>query len=134
MYIVEGRPDRITGDFVIDGHRLQEHISTVRGKRLELVTPIGNMPDDYVKAWVTKLQGLAPTMLPSGRCELFICPECGDLACGCVSCVVSREGEYVLWSDFGWEIDYAPEELSLYMMGGFRFLAEELAGALMGYM
>ncbi|MBI1322852.1 hypothetical protein GC170_06670 [bacterium] len=47
-----------------------------------------------------------------------------------MSCAVSRDGEWVVWTDLGWETDYDPAGLVRFPMGGFRFRADELAGVL----
>jgi hypothetical protein len=44
--------------------------------------------------------------LPSGRVPLYICPECADLGCGCVSVQVSETEDCFVWSDPGWENNY----------------------------
>ena len=56
--------------------------------------------------------------------------RCGDPACGFVSCTVSRDGEHVSWTALGYENDDDAQDSSRFPMGGFRFRAEELAGAL----
>jgi hypothetical protein len=88
------------------------------------------MPAAYLRDWAARPVAAGQPLLPSGRCEVFVCPECGDLSCGCVSCVVSRDGDHVNWSELGWETDYDPDGLVRFPMGGFRFRADELAGAL----
>jgi hypothetical protein len=37
---------------------------------------------------------------------LFICPECGDLACGAITFRLSRAGDAARWSDFAYENGY----------------------------
>lgn len=37
------------------------------------------------------------------RVALFVCPECGDFACGAVTVLVSRTDAGVQWSDFRYE-------------------------------
>jgi hypothetical protein len=37
------------------------------------------------------------------RVALFICPECGDFACGAITTHVSRTERGVRWSDFAYE-------------------------------
>lgn len=127
---VQRRPHLIAGDLVIDGVRLIEQVERVAGWTFDVASPLGWMPAAYLREWAARLVAAGPALLPSGRCELFVCPECGDLGCGCVSCVAERDGEHVVWSELGWETDYDPDGLKRFPMGGFRFLADELAGAL----
>ena len=50
--------------------------------------------------------------LSTGRYQLYICPECGDIGCGAVTARVEREGEFIVWRDFGFENDYEEPQLS----------------------
>ena len=40
------------------------------------------------------------------RHPIFICSECGDLGCGAITAHVVREGETIVWKDFGFENNY----------------------------
>jgi len=40
------------------------------------------------------------------RVALFVCPECGDFACGAVTVLVSRSDLGIKWSDFEYENEY----------------------------
>jgi hypothetical protein len=40
------------------------------------------------------------------RVALFVCPECGDLACGAITALVSRNDHRVQWSDFAYDYGY----------------------------
>lgn len=127
---VQRRPTLIAGDLVIDGRRLKVEVERVTGQAFDVASPLGWMPTEYLRGWAARLVAAGPTQLPSGRCELLVCPECGDLGCGCVSCAAHRDGEFVVWSELGWETDYDPAGLIRFPMGGFRFRADELGGAL----
>jgi len=59
----------------------------------------------------------------SGRCLLFVCPECADLACGAYGCKISKTQDTYIWSDFAYENDYeAPEVIE--GLGPFIFSTE----------
>ena len=128
--VVRRRPSLIVPDLVIDGTSLLEHVERSSGLEFDSVSPLDWMPADYLRPYAERLIAAGPAILPSGRCELLICPACGDLGCGCVSCVVTRDGGVIVWSELGWETDYDPIAVSLFPMGGFRFAASALAGAL----
>jgi hypothetical protein len=127
---VQRRPHQIAGDLVIDGTRLLEQVERATGRAFDMASPLGWMPRAYLREYVARLTADGPAMLPSGRCELLVCAECGDLGCGCVSCQVTRDGDYIVWSELGWEADYDPTGLVRFPMGSFRFRAGELASAL----
>jgi hypothetical protein len=42
----------------------------------------------------------------SHRVALFVCSECGDLACGAITVLVSRDDLIVQWSDFAYDNGY----------------------------
>jgi hypothetical protein len=115
---------------VIDGRRLLEVIERAARREFDLASPLGWMPPEYLQAYVARLTGVGSPRLGSRRCELLVCPECGDLGCGCLSCRVARDGEYVVWSELGWEAGHEPTGPSMFPMGGFRFPAAELASCL----
>jgi len=127
---VQRRPHLIAGDLVIDGKRLLEQVERATGQAFDLASPLGWTPAAYLREYAARLVAAGPATLPSGRCELLVCPECGDLGCGCVSCRVTRDGEFVVWSELGWEASHDPAGLVRFPMGGFRFRVAELAGAL----
>ena len=68
----------------------------------------------------------APPELASGRVPLYICAECADLACGCVSVRVARDGDVVVWSDFddAGSRDLTAEPAPWPAPSSFRFDAE----------
>lgn len=52
-----------------------------------------------------------------------MCPECGDLDCGTISVAISRDGEAIVWEEFGFENTYEAEvrRNRLEDVGPFRF-------------
>ena len=61
-----------------------------------------------------------PADLPSGRCSLFVCPECGDIGCGAITVRITRAGDTFVWSDFAYENDYEnprPVDIGPYNFG-----------------
>jgi len=58
---------------------------------------------------------------PSGRVALYVCPECGDYGCGVVSAKIERDGDTVVWSEFGQENNYDDEFHPLARIGPYRF-------------
>jgi hypothetical protein len=40
---------------------------------------------------------------PHDRRSLFICSECGDLGCGATSCAIVKEGNAIVWKEFGFQ-------------------------------
>ena len=54
------------------------------------------------------------------RVALFVCPECGDLACGAITALVSRNDHSVQWSDFAYDNGYEAAS-KLDHVGPFEF-------------
>ena len=52
----------------------------------------------------------SPPEIKQDRVALFVCPLCGDLACGAITFRLSRVGETVRWSDFAHENGYDEDE------------------------
>ena len=87
------------------------------GRAFDLVSPFGWTPPDHQLAVAERLLLTRPPLLPTGRRELLVCPECADLGCGYISAAVRREGGRYIWSEIGYETDYDPGGLSLFPMG-----------------
>ena len=93
-------------DFVIDGESLWEKV----GKPLDAVSVIclEFSREETIDA-VNRLLLTESAVIPHDRRELFICSECGDLGCGSVTLFVVRDGQSVVWQDFGYENNYEAE-------------------------
>jgi hypothetical protein len=126
------RPYLVAAEFVIDGRPLLEHCERATGQIFDLVSPFGWTPPDHQLALAQRLLLRRPPLLPTGRQEFLVCPECADLGCGCISAVVQSEDGCDIWSDFGYENDYDPGSLQLFPMGRFFFLEGEVARLLGG--
>lgn len=123
----------VTSEFVLDGHLLLEHCERSTRQTYDLVSPIGWTSSEYETAFVDRLLLRLPAVLPSGRRELLVCPECADLGCGCISANVSSDGDYFVWDEFGYENNYDSEMLLIFSMGRFVIPKAELVHLLCGY-
>jgi hypothetical protein len=60
------------------------------------------------------------------RTALYVCPENGDLYCGAITLVIERQGDEIVWQDFGYEtgLDTDPPELDRMLsdLGPYRFV------------
>jgi uncharacterized membrane protein YphA (DoxX/SURF4 family) len=120
-------------EFIVDGRPLLEHCEGATGRTFDLVSPFGWTPPDHQVAVAERLLLRQPPVLPTGRREFLVCPECADLGCGCISAVVrSQDGCYV-WGDFGYENDYEPGPLEIFPMGRIVVPAEDVIRLLSGH-
>lgn len=127
------RPGLVTGEFVLDGSLLLEQCERSTKKTYDVVSPIGWTLPDYQISFVERLLLRQQALLPSGRRELLVCPECADLGCGCISANVSSEADYFVWDEIGYENDYDPEMLVIFPMGRFVISKAELFHQIRGY-
>jgi hypothetical protein len=130
---VRRHADRIASEFEIDGRSLQDHLERAVKRKFEVASPIGWTKGEYLGAYARRLLLLAPPVLPSGRRELLVCPECADLACGCLSAEITIDNDHVRWSALGRENDFDAESLMLFGLGAFVFQRCEYERLLRGY-
>ena len=123
---VRGRPGLVAGDFVLDGRPLLEHCERATGQTYDVASPIGWTPSEHQASFVERLLLRQPALLPSGRRELLVCPECADLGCGCISADISSDREFFVWKDIGFENDYDPTMSTIFPMGHFVISRTEL--------
>ncbi|MDP9375564.1 MAG: hypothetical protein M3Q65_24580 [Chloroflexota bacterium] len=113
-------------DLLVDGVALRELLRAQAEANLQ-GTPGGSeqaIPLAYITSfgwgpvWTQQdaaarlLTDLPPDLL-NGRRSILVCPECGDAGCGVVSAVVEREGNVIVWRDFGYENDYDDDSLDM---------------------
>lgn len=94
---------RTTFDFLIDGRSL---FDAVDGANLDLCGVADCERRDRNVTAVSHLLLESVPPVPGGRQVIFVCPECGDLGCGAITCEVVRDGDSVIWRRFGYENDY----------------------------
>lgn len=123
----------IASEFAIDGRLLQSHLESATKQSINFVSPLGWIAPDLGRSNARRLLLLDTPVLPSGRCDLLVCPECAALGCGCLSAEVTIADGHVIWSRFGIENDYDPDSLKLFEIGAFVFALHEYTGLLRGH-
>jgi hypothetical protein len=116
------KQERYTFDFVVNG------ASLFKATQASSSDMSGCLSDPRFEPEVARRlnDGIA-NILTSGipvsgghRVTLFVCPECGDVACGAITVLVSRNDLVVRWSDFAFDNGYeARTELT--QVGPFEF-------------
>ena len=127
------RPHLVAAEFIVDGRSLLNHCERATGQTFDFVSPFGWTPPDHQLALAERLLLRRPPLLPSGRREFLVCPECADLGCGCISAIVHSEDGCFIWSDFGYENDYHPASLWLFPMGRLIVPEEDVTRLLGGH-
>lgn len=108
-----GKTERTYFDFYVSDRRL---LDLLGWSDADYITPLGwGQVKCQAYAVAELLRKRKPT-LATRRYQLYVCPECGDIGCGAVTARIEREGDLVVWRDFGFENDY--EEPRLGEFGG----------------
>src|SRR4051812_7310923 len=92
-----GRTQREYLDFVVDGKPLSLQIGG------DLITCLGWFVPAANAEAVARLMLKGPADLANYRHTLYVCPECGDLACGAITLVIERNGDRIIWRDFAFQ-------------------------------
>jgi hypothetical protein len=116
------KQERYTFDFVVNGESL---FKATQASNSDMC---GSLSDprferDVARRFNNRIANMLTSDVPvSGghRVALFVCPECGDLACGAITVLVSRNDLVVQWSDFAYENGYEAET-KLTHVGPFEF-------------
>jgi hypothetical protein len=79
-------------DFIVDGQSLYERHGS------DFISPLGWLPEDHdERAAQRLLRKEAPDI--EGRVAIYICPECGDLDCGALTTLITRDSGDIVWRD-----------------------------------
>jgi hypothetical protein len=102
------KKERYTFDFLVDG------VSLFKATRADSSDMCGCLSDprherDLARQFNGRMAKMLTSDVPIGvahRATLFVCSECGDLACGAITVLVSRNDLSVQWSDFAYDNGY----------------------------
>ncbi len=116
------RHESFSCDFHIDDTSLLEVLVQRTGGHSDFLGCFARGWDRLNKASWTALMVGSEMTKGSERAHLYVCPECGDIACGAYCATVSwTDGQY-MWHDFTYENGYE-EPLILGDVGPFLFEA-----------
>ena len=126
------RAERHSVDFIVDGVSL---FQTLDAGKFDMCGRFSSETADWnhESARTFLLQRASDDGLDAGRVMLFVCPECGDLACGAITCRIRKDGDTYVWESFAYENGYDPEMTdfaSFSHIGPFRFEAGEYRKAI----
>ncbi len=96
-----GRTHRDWVDVVVDDRPLHSVINPG-----DFIGCIGWLPAKAEASLVRQLLMKEPSELGESRCQLYMCPECGDIGCGAVTVVVEKTSDAFTWSQFRFENNY----------------------------
>jgi hypothetical protein len=88
-------------EIVVSGQTLSQILGLKPGN---LITPFGwGVNDQYEKTLVQIFTFRKKSDLESGRVMLYVCPACGDIGCGAITCNIIDKGDKIIWSNFDFE-------------------------------
>ena len=119
-----GGAHRYHYDYAVNGRRLSEQIPI--GGSIGVFGWLGSREVCFFRQLMLKER----SELPTGRVPIYICPECSDLGCGCVSVQVDKYDGCFVWSQFGYENDYEDGIIEVYEMRDMFFDEAEYRSAL----
>lgn len=96
-----GKSERYYYDFAVNDRPISEIVNSD-----DLISPFGWLPPEFERGYFHQLLLRSPSELPSERVPLYICPECADLGCGCLTVRVAKYDDCFVWSEFGFENSY----------------------------
>ncbi|MBK3664067.1 hypothetical protein JJE66_22940 [Bradyrhizobium diazoefficiens] len=112
--------ERHSFDFIVNGVSLFE---ATQALEYDMCGSLSN--PQFEREIARGVNGRTAAMLtsdvPAGghRVALFVCPECGDFACGAITTRLSRTERGVQWSDFAYE--NGSDAASKFGLGPFEF-------------
>ena len=127
-------------DFVVDSHPLKELIDAQDGYH-DQVGVLGNgfLPEAQTH-WRSILLSEKASELETGRIELYVCANCGDIGCGSITVGMTVDERQVTWKDFGNERNYEIDEgdglvykEGLENIGPFTFDRQQYREALLSF-
>ena len=111
-----GKTERHYYDYLINDRLLSEIIEI--GDQIGVFGGFGEKDD---RTHFNELLSKKKSELKSGRVPIYICPECGDLGCGCISIEIIKTNEGFIWKSFGFENNYENGIAESYDIGEFFF-------------
>lgn len=90
-------------DFIVSAQPLRQYLGL---KDFSTVTPFGYFTYKEHERRVLKEYRLQyKTALPNNRIELYLCPACGELACGGITARIIDKGNKIIWTEFAEQSD-----------------------------
>ncbi|CAM2158802.1 hypothetical protein PT2222_500014 [Paraburkholderia tropica] len=120
--------ERTSADFLIDGQSLLEMLVKSAGGHADFM---GCFVNGYAKECERMSAMLLDVPPERGkRVLLYICPECGDVACGAYSALVRRECESYVWESFAYQTSESDLQI-VEAFGPFAFDAYTYKGSVL---
>ena len=107
----DSKTESLSADFTIDGRSLLEIVAEIEGWHGDYMGCFSRGWEGLNEASKAQLLLLSDPETEEGRRLIYVCPECADIGCGAIACVVTRDAEDYLWADFAYENGYEKARL-----------------------
>jgi len=117
-------------DFLIDGVSLY---GVSKAGARDLIGLLGWSPAEDDQISINRLLLVERPDLANVRQSIFVCAECGDIACGAITAEIQRVAGTYVWSNFAFENNYdeaMTDRDSFAHVGPFAFDAEQYSTSL----
>lgn len=98
-------------DFVVSGQSLGNLLKVSDSDKIGVLGWTENIDAEVYQ--IDEFLGLEKPELETGRTAFYVCPECGDIACGGTTAKIVHADTAVIWSDFGYERSFADTQADL---------------------
>ena len=106
------KTERIYYDFIVDENSL---FKMLNAENYDMIGVFGwGSNKVYENSQIDEFLGLKIPELNSGRIPLYVCSECGDIACGAITVDLSFNNDKVIWRKFGYENGYDEIDYDLF--------------------
>ena len=92
--------ERIYFDFIVSG---QSAKTKLKADKFDVISPFGWGNKIYEREIIKEFTGQKRPAISSGRIMIYVCSECGDIGCGCISADIEITDDKVIWKKFGYE-------------------------------
>jgi hypothetical protein len=123
------RHETFSCDFLIDGISLLDLLVKASDGHSDFLGCFARGWDRLNEISESDLLVKSKVQQQSGRVLLYLCPECGDIACGAFGAKVSKVDGHYIWQDFAYENSYE-KPIQVSHIGPFRFDASSYEKAI----
>lgn len=90
-------------EFIVDGQPLAKYLKI---EKENYVSPLGYGSQIYQETVKQEFKLATTSIAKSGNVMIYVCPTCGDIACGAITTKILRKGTFIIWTDFAFENNY----------------------------
>jgi hypothetical protein len=113
-----------SSNFSIDGVPLLKMLIRFEGDNIDFLGCFARGWDKLNEHSKKQLLLLELPEMDSGRCLIYLCPECADVGCGAYGCIVKKDEDFYVWESFAYENGRENPQI-IEGVGSYKFKASE---------